>query len=142
MIRYKMPFCHQSSFTRRSLLVEMPFNMRYKISADYQFFLKIFLMNKKYAYLPEIVAIYKVGGLSSCWEIAYKDMIKVYEEMPVRDVRAIRRIKQKMMEGYIRKFVHQYLWRFIPESIKRRRPPKGEIWKSEEEFFGTKKENP
>ena len=35
-----MPFCHQATLTRTHLLHKMPFDTRYKLGADYDFFLK------------------------------------------------------------------------------------------------------
>lgn len=36
-----MPFIHQSSIVRRSLLIDYPFDLSYKIIADYVFFKKL-----------------------------------------------------------------------------------------------------
>lgn len=38
LLRRKMAFCHQASLSRRSLLIEHPFNLEYPIVADYDFF--------------------------------------------------------------------------------------------------------
>lgn len=37
-IGHKIPFCHQSTFTRTALLRERPFQLCYKIAADYHLF--------------------------------------------------------------------------------------------------------
>ena len=33
-----MPFCHQSAFSRRALHTEFPFDLRYRIAADFKSF--------------------------------------------------------------------------------------------------------
>ncbi len=41
LIESRMPFCHQSVFVRRSLLIEYPFDLNFRIAADYDFLLKL-----------------------------------------------------------------------------------------------------
>lgn len=60
-----MPSCHQSIFCRRSLLVDMPFDLKYKFAADYDFFYRLWKKGCNYYYIPEIVSEYDIcGGLS------------------------------------------------------------------------------
>lgn len=73
LIRYKsspihdiMPSCHQSIFCRRQVLLDYPFNLKYKIAADYDFFYKIRNNGWKYKFVNCIVAVYDAtGGISS-----------------------------------------------------------------------------
>ena len=44
----ELPFSHQSSFVRTSLQKKHKFNLKHVQSADYDFFLKLFLMKKKF----------------------------------------------------------------------------------------------
>lgn len=60
-----MPFCHQASFTRRTILYG--FNTTYKICSDYAFFYNLY---KKYGrnifmFVPIKIAVYNVGGISA-----------------------------------------------------------------------------
>ncbi len=46
----ELPFSHQSTFVRTSLQKKYKFNLKHVQSADYDFFLKLFLMKKKFKY--------------------------------------------------------------------------------------------
>lgn len=140
-IRFFKPFGHQSAFVRKELLLETPFDLRYRICADNHFFLQMYLNKKKFAYVPEAVAIFEVTGLSSDWKNSYEDMLRMHENMPVRDEEAIAWIKKIIEKKNRQEFWHQHLWRYIPESLRRKRRARKTGWKTEEEFFGTKKDN-
>lgn len=61
-----MPSCHQSIFCRRQVLLDMPFNLKYKIAADYDFFNKIKKAGWQYKFINCIVAVYDAAeGISS-----------------------------------------------------------------------------
>ena len=38
MLQRKMAFCHQSAFIRRETLIDHPYNLDYRLTADYEFF--------------------------------------------------------------------------------------------------------
>lgn len=59
-----MPCCHQSLFVKTSLMKANPFNTSYRISADYEFMLKMHNDNRKFKYIEEPFCIYPGGGLS------------------------------------------------------------------------------
>lgn len=72
-IKYSIPFCHQSVFVKTKLLNEVGFDLEYKYSADYDFFLKIY-KQKKYFYkmVSFPISIYDMNGVSS-GDAALKD---------------------------------------------------------------------
>lgn len=39
---YRMPFCHQAAFVRLGLVRRKPFDLKYRISADYDFFYSVY----------------------------------------------------------------------------------------------------
>jgi len=64
-LSYILPFCHQSAFVRTKYLREMPFLLEYKISADYDFFLKSIGRNLSFKYLETPICTFMYGGISS-----------------------------------------------------------------------------
>lgn len=146
-IRYGLPFGHQSTFTRRELFTNNLYSLQYKISSDYRFYLQMYLKGKKFVYFPDAVSIYDINGLSSNWEMALMDTIRILEEMPYRDDEAIRKIKNELELRKKNKdhemLMHRYLWRFIPQKLKKKRwelKSKKAGWKTAKEFFGKEKE--
>lgn len=142
-MRIGLPFGHQSSFVRRSFLVENPFSLRYPICSDYHFFLQLYRGNKKFTYIPVAMSIYDTSGVSSDWKRNYQDKYRILEEMPVRDEEAIQRLKKRMDKKYHAEFMYKHLWRYIPEKWRKKRRERmnqNAGWKTEEEFFGPKKE--
>ncbi len=60
-----IPFCHQSLFEKRVLLQRYPFNLDYKISADYDHYLTCKHKNVTIQYVPQVISKFLDGGLSS-----------------------------------------------------------------------------
>ncbi len=85
LIESRMPFSHQSVFVRRSLLLENPFDLKYRIAADYDFLLK--LHDKGCIFTDSGVIVAKVGktGTSS---VRLKDTY--IETMKLRKAHGIR----------------------------------------------------
>lgn len=75
-IMYKtMPFCHQAALAKRKLLTEFPFDLNYKIIADYDFFRKVYYNKAKFIFRPVIFVNYLcTGGVSS------SNMVKLFWE--------------------------------------------------------------
>mgnify|MGYP003571278116 CR=1 FL=1 len=62
----EMPVFHPSTFIRTSLQKSMPFDLRYKLAADHDFFYKCTLQHKKYQYVPYVLSIFDASeGASS-----------------------------------------------------------------------------
>lgn len=59
-----MIFSHQSSFIKLHLLKENLFNLNFKIAADYNQILSLYLKNKIFYYLPLVFAKTQIGGVS------------------------------------------------------------------------------
>ncbi len=65
-LAYRMPFCHQSAFVRMDLMKMFPFDTKFRLAADYDFFYRLYFERKgKFLYLPYCIAIYSMDGVSS-----------------------------------------------------------------------------
>ncbi len=61
-----MPFCHQSSFTRRGLMTEYKFDVKYKILADHDLFYRLRNDGVKFLHIPVVVSEYDaIYGISA-----------------------------------------------------------------------------
>ena len=65
VIDHAMPFCHQSSFTRTSLLKERPFNTEFRRLADYVFFRKLYEDGGSFRRVSKYISIYDAYGVST-----------------------------------------------------------------------------
>lgn len=143
-MRVGLPFCHQSTFTKRQLFDNNAYSLKYRICSAFHFYLRLYQEEKKFVYLPLAISIYDVNGVSSNWKLNYQDKIQILEDMPVRDEEAIQKLKAKLSQICKQEFLHQHLWKYIPEKYRKKRREaerKKAGWKTEEEFFGKKKDN-
>ena len=58
-LQKKMAFCHQSAFVRTKEMQLHPFDTRYRLAADYDFFYYCYLKKKKFEYMAFPVAIFE-----------------------------------------------------------------------------------
>ncbi|MCL1160661.1 glycosyltransferase [Shewanella chilikensis] len=62
---FSMPLCHQSMFYRKNILMEKPFDLRYKIIADKVQLYDLYTSFKGFAnYFPVTISTYYLGGFS------------------------------------------------------------------------------
>lgn len=65
MIKYGMPFCHQSVFVKLKLMKDRKFSLNYKLASDYDFFLSLYCDNKfTFKKIDNLVSIYDNCGAS------------------------------------------------------------------------------
>lgn len=63
--RHRMFFCHQSAFVRRKWLIKQPFDIRYKLSADFKFFKRMYLSERHFLKVDMPVSIFDKKGISN-----------------------------------------------------------------------------
>ena len=69
-ISYQIPFCHQSVFTRLDILKNNPFDISFKVAADYNMFRHMYFEGIKFMEVPHIISCYSPdGGFSRNREI-------------------------------------------------------------------------
>ena len=64
-IKLKMVFCHQAAFISRQCQIDYLYDVQYKLCADYNFFLSMYLKEKKFLYQDTTIAVYSRMGVSS-----------------------------------------------------------------------------
>ena len=63
-IREHIPFCHQSVFVRSEELARYRFDTQWKLAADYDQFVRMYLDGKTFCHVPRVVAAYDYAGAS------------------------------------------------------------------------------
>ena len=72
-----MPFCHQSSLVRTDLM-KKKFDLKYKVSSDFDFFLKCYRENRNFLFTNSYIASVKSGGLSDKnRQLVFNENIKI-----------------------------------------------------------------
>ena len=82
-LTYKKPFCHQSVFVRTEIQNKYKFNCKYRIQADYDMFLRIYLDGLKIERWNRIISIFAQDGISSDpqnYGIVYKELKCLHKE--------------------------------------------------------------
>ena len=62
---HRMIFCHQCVFTRRKSLLNVPFDTRHKLSADFKSFIVLYQHGASFKHIDIPVAVFDTGGLSN-----------------------------------------------------------------------------
>jgi glycosyltransferase involved in cell wall biosynthesis len=81
---YEMAFCHQSVFIQRELMLSHPYDISYKVCADHQFFLSMYLQEKTFEYRKLPISIYEIAGYSDKNKLlAHKEQHRMQKELGV-----------------------------------------------------------
>lgn len=99
-----MPFVHQSTFVKTSLLKKEQFDLKYKIASDYDLFWRLYVNNAKFKYVKQIVANFRAGGVSDNNPAAILECSKI--------------VKKYSPDGHsYMYFMHKYVTCFIKYNL-------------------------
>lgn len=62
---HRMLFCHQCAFTRRTLLLDLPFDTNFCLSADHKFFVTLWQRGARFLHVSVPVAVFDTEGVSN-----------------------------------------------------------------------------
>lgn len=66
LLRYRMPFSHQSCFIKNSIMKEYMYDTRYKIAADFNLFHILYVKGNVFSHINYIISIYEAeNGVSA-----------------------------------------------------------------------------
>lgn len=117
---FTMPFCHQSTFTKRSLFGEEGFSTNYRIASDYAFHLRMYAEGKIHRHIPVAFSVCSPNGISATqWRRSLQERILIYESMPDRNEEAIAAAREKLEKKENRAGYRQLLLKLIPAGITR-----------------------
>lgn len=60
-----MTICHQATWVKTELMKERPFNVSYRVAADYDFFLSSKLNGRSFKHFDRVLVYYQNGGVST-----------------------------------------------------------------------------
>ena len=116
-IKINMPCCHQSCFARSSLLKKNPFDLTYRIVADYNFIYQSYYNKVIIKKINVIVATYNAAeGFSAANKYrAFKEILRIH------NYSCYSPITIKLCYQYGKFFVLDYLKKYIPDIVQRLR---------------------
>ena len=62
---YILPFSHQSVFVKTHIMKQRPFDTSYRLAADYDFFLELYLQERRFCYVPILVGFVRIDDGNS-----------------------------------------------------------------------------
>ena len=110
LITKRMPFAHQSAFTRKILLLDMPFSLSYKIASDYDFYTKVYVAGKRFQKIEKIISVFMMDGVSST-----KFIEKLYENEEILYQRGF--IRQKYGFHFKLRYIVALLKTFVIKNL-------------------------
>lgn len=113
---YKMIACHQCILCRRELMLQFKFDCSYKILADFDFIVKVFLCKKYhfvYVHLP--ICVYDITGISSNMKLAYSEKLKLYERNGIKHNGVKERLTYVKMR--LKRFAKSFIVKIIPKMV-------------------------
>jgi glycosyltransferase involved in cell wall biosynthesis len=107
-LRFKMPFAHQGVFVRTDLLRRRPFDTRYRLAADFDFFRDIYARHGEGVFLARSVRLnyFRIGGAS------YQNLGLRHREF----LDVIRRNERGWARGYY--YAHYVVRCLVPERLR------------------------
>lgn len=141
-IRAHMPFCHQSAFVNKSLYDNNTYSLQYRLCSDYLFFLQRYLEGKRFSYFPIAISIFDKRGVTSDRLAVAREMLRIHEDMPVRDENAIQKRKAILKRCKRKMFIYNHFSKYLPKKLREKRWDNKRIaggWKDKDAFFSEQK---
>ena len=106
-----MGFSHQSTFVKTIIMKSHPYNLQYKIIADYEFFLSRYKEGYTFQEIPNVVATYeRISGISSGNNFRqYKMHIKELDQLGV--------LKQNKTFIYAKYLIKSTIKKLLPQRL-------------------------
>lgn len=118
-IKERMPFSHQSVFAKRELLLKYPFDMKYKIAADYNFLVTCYENGCSFMDSEVLVCRVSKDGLSSVR--LYDTFMETEQMLNSHGIYRYteKQLKKKLFFLKIRQFGMDYLPHFVKKIIRK-----------------------
>lgn len=101
-----MPVLHPSTFIRRSTQIKYPFDINYRYSADYCFFIEAFSNGATYKYFHYVLALFnnEDGATSNNYPISIKENIYILKRHNAPKGK-IRKLKHKLLKEILKSYI-------------------------------------
>lgn len=98
---------HQSTFIKRELLLDNPYDERFKIGGDWRFFIQVLIYkNASYQKIDDVISLFDNTGVSN--SVSRQSELRLHEMELCRDILPIRVENDYKFD----KFLAKWKWRF------------------------------
>ena len=104
VLKYQMPFNHQATFVKVSLLKKYPFDTKYRYAADYDFFHKLYVNECSFLHVNVDVSEYHLEGGAS-----QKNVVNCYKEVSQISTARDLRHYYIMFHAYMAEFYYKFV---------------------------------
>ena len=119
-VKHSMGFCHQSCFVKTDLAKHFPFDLRYKLAADYNMIITIFRNNGVFNHVNIPVAFYDMNGASNQERLQHETEI-FFIDRPQSPIANYVEVRIRAITRYIKRYTKCVLLKVAPELIKLKR---------------------
>lgn len=105
----RMPFWHPSTYIRRTCQLKEPYDIRYKNSADFKFFLKILINGASYKVVDQVVALFNTieGNTANNYIKTLQNNLNIFKELGADE-----KYIHKYEKAIARYRIYKYIGRF------------------------------
>ena len=105
-----MPVSHPSTFIRRTTQLRYPFNLKYRNSADYYFFVEAFSNGATYCYFDQLLSLFdnQAGASTTHYNRSIRENIDIMMSFGAPQKR-IEQLQKSLKEYLIKQRIKQYL---------------------------------
>lgn len=105
-----MPVNHPSTFIRRTTQLRYPFNLKYRNSADYYFFVEAFSNGATYCYFDQLLSLFdnRAGASTTHYDRSIRENIDIMMNLGAPQKR-IEQLQKSLKEYLIKQRIRQYL---------------------------------
>lgn len=120
LAEFRMPFCHQSTFTSTKILHNHGFSKAYKVCADHDLYLKLYNLDARFKYIPIPVSIFSIGGISTTNILRLrKEVLQINKDQGIIDSSTFEKMTRKVICSYriknvIKKLIYYPVKELLP----------------------------
>lgn len=119
VINRRMPFSHQSTFAKKDALIKYPFDLKYKLGADYNFLLTCYQAGLTFSDVNTVISVVAKEGVSSIGLYdSFMEAIAIQKEHGIENFTE-KQLKRKIKVTSVKQFGMSYFPGWLKYAIRK-----------------------
>lgn len=121
IIKEQMPFCHQACLIKTALLKRYQFDENFKIAADYDLILRLFIDGHKFVGIHTNISIFSLDGLSSTnytYRLSERYKVRCKNGLISNDYKSTDIFRKQMIKEKVKQLIDRFLPYMLTERLK------------------------